>query len=156
MEAQHRAADGQPKVNGGHATGACWAPQAVHRDRRLHCTCYFNRGPKWTPSRPPARRNQTGYGVAVLNCMQEFKNRPSGSHQAVLSVWRATCWRLFPLFNSGPTCLSLTVLIWIYMYDIVWSIRAKLQAVRQRAWSASTYALMFSQDFWRAAAHAGD
>jgi hypothetical protein len=36
MEAQHRAAIGQPKVNGGHVTGACWTPGAVQRDRRLH------------------------------------------------------------------------------------------------------------------------
>ncbi len=33
---------------------------------------------------------------------------------------RAACHvlALIPLFNSGPTCLSLTVLIWIDMYDI--------------------------------------
>ncbi len=76
VEAQHRAANGQPKANGGHATGACWAPRAVHRDRWLHCACYFNRGPTWTPSRPPARQNHSGFGVAVLNCMRKFKNRP--------------------------------------------------------------------------------
>ncbi len=41
----------------------------------------------------------------------------SGPHQAVLSMRHATCWRLFPLFNNGPTCLSLKIIIWIYMYD---------------------------------------
>ncbi len=30
MKAQHRATNGWPKVNGGHATGACWAPRAAH------------------------------------------------------------------------------------------------------------------------------
>jgi hypothetical protein len=38
MEAQHRASNGQPKVNGDHVTGAYWAPWAVHRDRCLHYT----------------------------------------------------------------------------------------------------------------------
>ncbi len=38
VEAQHWAGNGWPKVNGGHATGACWAPWAVQRDRCLHCT----------------------------------------------------------------------------------------------------------------------
>jgi hypothetical protein len=89
VEAQHRAADGQLKVNGGHATGACWAPWAVHRDRWLHCACYFNHGPTWTPSRPPARQNHTGFGVAVLNCMQEFKNRPFWT--APSGLRRAAC-----------------------------------------------------------------
>ncbi len=42
----------------------------------------------------------------------------SGPHQAVLSVRRAMCWRLFLLFNSGPMCLSLKIVIWIYMYDV--------------------------------------
>jgi hypothetical protein len=36
MEAQCWAANWQLKVNRGHATGACWTPQAVHRERWLH------------------------------------------------------------------------------------------------------------------------
>jgi hypothetical protein len=52
----------RPKVDGGLTTGACWAPQAVHRDRWLHCACCFNCGPTWTPSRPPACQNHTGFG----------------------------------------------------------------------------------------------
>ncbi len=89
MEAQHRVADGQPKVNGGHATGACWAPRAVHRDRRLHCACYFNRVPTWTPSRPPTRHSHSSFGVTVLNCVQELKNRPFWI--ALSGLKRAAC-----------------------------------------------------------------
>ncbi len=55
----------------------CAEPQrAVFRDRWLHCTCCLNQGPAWTPSRLPACQNHTGFGMVVLNCMQEFKNRP--------------------------------------------------------------------------------
>jgi hypothetical protein len=77
-------------IRGGSTPGSRWAaesewgprnrsvlsPTAVHRDRGLHCTCYLNRGPTWTPSRPPARQNHSGFGVAVLNCMRKLKNRP--------------------------------------------------------------------------------
>jgi hypothetical protein len=66
-----------------------WAPRAVHGDGGLHCACYFNRGPMWTPSRPPARQNHSGFGVAVLNCMRKFKNRPFWT--ALSSLQCAAC-----------------------------------------------------------------
>ncbi len=149
VETQHRAADGQQKVNGGHATGACWAPRAVHRDRWLHCTCYFNPGPTWMPSRPPARQIHSGFGEAVLNCMQEFKNRLSEPHQAFLSVRRATCWRLFPLFNSGPLASLWKLCYWfIYMMNSevyvpscsLWGRELGQQVLVHMLW-------LFSQDF---------
>ncbi len=34
------------------------------------------------------------------------------------SAGRSACWRLFPLFNSGPTCLSLKIVLLIYIYII--------------------------------------
>ncbi len=142
--------NGQPKVNGGHATGACWAPRAVHRDRRLHCACYFNRGPTWTASRPPTRQSHSGFGVAVLNCVQEFKNRPFWIASSGLK--RAACHMLaalsalqqrphVPLFEKLCFC---SIYIWLIL-----KYSCKLQSVRQRAWSASTctYVWLFSQDF---------
>ncbi len=54
--------------------------------------------------------------------MQEIKNRPFWTAPSELK--RVVCHMLaaFSALNSGPTCLSLTLLIWIYMYDIFWSI----------------------------------
>ncbi len=159
MEAQHRAANGRPKVNGGHVTGACWAPRAVHRDRWLHCACCFNRGPMWTPSRPLERQNHTGFCVAVLNCMQEIKNRPFWTAPSGLK--RVACHVLAALsaLQQRPTRLSLILLKWIYIFDIFWSICAKLQSVRLR-WELGQQILYICFDclvriFWRAAAHVG-
>jgi hypothetical protein len=36
----------------------------------------LQRGPTWMPSRLPACQNHTGFGMVVLNRMQEFKNGP--------------------------------------------------------------------------------
>ncbi len=96
------------------------SPTGVHRDKRTtlwhagpfagglrgtgrrgtfveaqHRPVYFNREPTWTPSRPPARQNHTGFGVAVLNCMQEFKNRPFWTAPSGLK--RAACLALAAL-----------------------------------------------------------
>jgi hypothetical protein len=68
-KARHRAANVRPKVNGGHATGACWAPRAMHWDRRLNRTLLPPLWPTRMPSRQLACQNHTSYGVAVLNCM---------------------------------------------------------------------------------------
>jgi hypothetical protein len=38
--------------------------------------CYLNWEPMWTPLMSPACQNQLGFGMAVLNCLQELKNRP--------------------------------------------------------------------------------
>jgi hypothetical protein len=37
---------------------------------------YLNRGPTWMPLRPPACHSHLGFGVVVLNCLQELKNMP--------------------------------------------------------------------------------
>jgi hypothetical protein len=83
VEAQHRAANGQPKVNRGHVTGACWAPRAVHWDRWIHCACCFNRGPTWTPSRPPACQNHTGLVWRYWTVCRRLRIDLFGPHQAV-------------------------------------------------------------------------
>ncbi len=97
------------KSERGPATGACWAPRAVHRDRQPHHTCYLNWGPMWMPSRPPVCQNHTDFGVAVLNCMQEIKNKPlrtapSGLKWAayhVLAALSALQQRPYVLFSDN-------------------------------------------------------
>jgi hypothetical protein len=38
--------------------------------------CYLNWEPTWTPSRLPASQNHSGFGIVVLNYVQELKNIP--------------------------------------------------------------------------------
>jgi hypothetical protein len=161
VEAQHRAANGQPKVNGGHATGVCWAPRALHWDRRLHCACYFNRGPTWKPSRPPARQNHTGFGVAVLNCMQEFKNRPfwtapSGLKRAACSVPRAG-----GSFRSSTAAPRAS--LWKLHYEFIFIMNSEVYVPSCSLWGRELgqQVLYICFDclvriFLRAAAHIGD
>jgi hypothetical protein len=60
----------------GDITGLPNRHQAVQRDRLLHRKPLSQTGPMWMPLRPPACQNQPGFGVAVLNCLQEVKIRP--------------------------------------------------------------------------------
>jgi hypothetical protein len=70
------------------------------------------------PSRPPARQNQNGFGVAVLNCMREFKNRPfwiapSGLKRAACHVLAA----LSALQQRPHVPLFENCIIDFYIYD---------------------------------------
>jgi hypothetical protein len=146
-QAQHGAANGQPKVNGGHTTGACGAPRAVHRDRWLHWACYFNRGPTWTPSGPPACQNHTGFGVAVLNCLQEIKNIPFWTAPSGLSVQHATVLAALSALQQRPHVpLSDIVNMDLYVWYIL---KYTCQvAVCEAESSVSKYMLwLSSQDF---------
>jgi hypothetical protein len=116
MEARHGAANGRPKVNGGHVTGACWAPRAVHRDRRIHCTCHLY----WDPRgchRGHQHTKPAGYGVGVLNCMQELKNRPFRTATNGLKWAAGHVLVTFSTLQWRPTCRSLINdnSNWIYM-----------------------------------------
>ncbi len=102
MGAQHRAGNGQPKVNGGHATGACWAPRAVHRDICLHCTLL----PQPTRRRHQGRQHARIIPVLVLVWRRWTESRCSridlpGPHKAVSSERHAACWWLFPLIDGA-------------------------------------------------------
>ncbi len=103
---------GGHKVNGSHTTGACWAPQAVHWDRFFHRTSLLNRGPMWMPLRPPAFQNQPGFGMEVLNCLQELKIRPIWTTLSCLK-WAAgdELAALSTLFNSSSTYVHL---FWVF------------------------------------------
>ncbi len=114
VEALHQAANGRPKVNGGHATGARWAPRAVYRDRWLHCTLLPQLG-----TRGLHRGRQHARSILVVawrnwTACRSWRIDLSGLHQAVESERQATCWRLFPLLNSGPTC-SFPIIVQINM-----------------------------------------
>ncbi len=106
IEAWHRDANGQPKVNGGHVTGACWAPRAVHRDRRIHCTCHLYWDPRGC-QRGHQHTKPAGYGVAVLDCMQELKNRPFRTATSGLKWAAGHVLVTFSTLQWRPTCSSL-------------------------------------------------
>jgi hypothetical protein len=103
--------------------------------------CYLNREPTWMLSRPPVRQNHTGFGVAVLNFMKELKNRPFWTAPSGLK-W--PCWRLFLLFNSGPTCFSLTIVKIQYGLYVLWILKFTCQVAVWEAESlVSKYVLFF-------------
>ncbi len=100
--AQHRAGNGRPKVNGGHATGACWAPRAVHRDRCLHCMLL----PQPPRGRHRGRQHARIIPVLVLAWRRWTESRCSriglpGPHKVVSSERQAAYWRLFPLIDGA-------------------------------------------------------
>jgi hypothetical protein len=54
--------------------------QFTRIDDFIACS-YLNRGPTWTPSRPPAPQSHTSFGVAVQNVRRSLRI----DHQAILS-----------------------------------------------------------------------
>jgi hypothetical protein len=79
------------KVNGGHATGTCWAPgQFTWIDNFTTCCHCLKRGPTWDASRPPAHQDHPGDDVVALNCLLELKNRPTWTALSGLK-WAAGC-----------------------------------------------------------------
>ncbi len=97
---------GWPKVNGGHATGACWAPRAVNWDRRLHCMCHLYCDPRGR-HQGCQHAKPSGYGVAVLNCMKELKNRPFRTATRGLKSAAGHMLATFSTLQLRPTCSSL-------------------------------------------------
>jgi hypothetical protein len=96
-------------VHGGSTPGRQWEPESElgqpkkeraepnHRDRRLHRTLLSQRRAHVDAIELPTHQNHTGFGVAVLNCIQELKNRP---------FWTAPFWSKV---SSMPRALSLSL-----------------------------------------------
>ncbi len=98
----------QPKVNGGHAT-----EHAEPHGQFTGIDDFIARATSTKVRRGCHRgrqhANHTGFGVAVLNCTQEVENGPFWTAPSGLKRAARHVLRLFPLFNSGPTCHSLTI-----------------------------------------------
>jgi hypothetical protein len=85
MEAQHQAANERLKVNGGHATGACWAQRAVHQDRWLHRPLLPQPCAHMDANKAASTPESYWFCVVVLNVCRSLKIGLSGLHQAVKS-----------------------------------------------------------------------
>jgi hypothetical protein len=96
MKAQHWA--------GGHATGACWAPRAVHRDRWLHRRLLPQLGAYVDDINAASMPEPTW----VLNCLQELKIRHVWTTLSGLK-WAAghMLVALSALRQWGSMCISL-------------------------------------------------
>ncbi len=106
METRHRAADVRPKVNGGHGTGACWAPRAVHRDRQLHCACRLYCDPRGRHQHCPSP-NQWVMAWWYWTVLQELKNRPFRTTTCSLKWAAGHVLATFSTLQRRPTCSSL-------------------------------------------------
>ena len=80
--------------------------------------CYFNRGPMWTPSGPPARQDHSGFGVAELNCTWKFKNRPFWTTLSGFQCAACHVLSTLPALQQRPHVPFFEIVFMIYIYSI--------------------------------------